>query len=356
MTPAQVTAITFTAPNQVAIGRFALPAMQDDQLLLRTHYTFVSPGTECRVLDGHYGAAGRFPLIPGCCAVGEVIAVGAKCPGWKVGDLATYTPDCDQAVTPIGIHSHWGGHVSHHLVPLAMKPVRLPVGCNLLDYSFCEVAAISLRGCLLARPQPGETVVVIGLGAIGAFSAAWHASMGARVIVADLAQPRLERALRNGAAFAVDSREPDAEARIHALCPRGGADIVVESAGLPATLALAARLLRRAPRGFRDPRSEAVDSWPRLVCQANYLDKLSMEPHSFFAGEGVQLITPMDRNAEDRAEVVERIRRRAIEPQGFIDQVVPVTEAPTMFAALRDTPHSVFSVVFDWTRMGQEHP
>ncbi len=351
MTEINVTAITFSAINQVALGSFRLPPPREDHLLVKTRYTFVSPGTECRVLAGHYGAAGNFPLIPGCCCVGEVQAAGSQCPGWKAGDLVTYTPECcDEGSLPIGIHSHWGGQVSHHLVPLSMKPVRLPVGCDPFDYSFTEVAAISLRGCLLARPQAGETVVVIGQGAVGAFSAAWHASVGARVVVVDLVPERLERALHNGAAFAVNANDSDAAERVRALCPRGGADIVVESAGRPATLALAAALLRRAPRVFRDPRAEAVDAWPRLVCQANYLDKISMEPHSFFDGEGVVLITPMDRNSEDRAEVVERVRRRAIDPQGFLDHVVPVADAPAMYAALRDAPDRVFSVVFDWSQ------
>lgn len=351
MTPDHVTAITFTAPNQVAIGRFQLPPLRDDHLLVRTRYSFVSPGTECRVLAGHYGAAKHFPLIPGYCCVGVVEAVGATCPGWKVGDLVTYTPASEEGHAPLGVTSYWGGHVSHHLVPLSSKPVRLPDGADLLDYCFTEVAAISLRGCLLAQPRPGETVVVIGQGAIGAFSAAWHSSLGARVIVVDIAPSRLERALRNGAAFAVDSRQGNALDLIRALCPRGGADIVVESAGLPATLTLAAQCLRRAPRAFRDPRAEAIGDWPRLVCQANYLEKLSMEPHSFIDGEGVMLITPKDRNNEDRTAVVEHIRRRTIDPRAFLDQVVPVAEAPAMYAALRDAKDSVFSVVFDWAQI-----
>ncbi len=349
MIPDHVTAITFPAPGQVALGRFTLPPMRDDHLLVRTRYTFVSPGTECRVLAGHYGAAGRFPLIPGSCAVGEVIAAGARCPGWRPGDLLSYTPDCAEGSIPPGINSHWGGHVSHHLVPMSTKPMRLPVGCDLLPYSLTELAAISLRGCLLSAPRRGETVVVIGQGAIGAFSVAWHGMHGARVIVVDVAPSRLQRALANGAAFAIDARDADAEERIRALCPDGGADIVVDSAGKPATLAMAARLLRRTPGAFRDPVTTALGRWPRLVCQANYLEPTSVEPHGFFPGEGVVLITPMDRNAEDRAAVVEHIRRGDLVAAGFIDRVVPVEEAPTLYPLLRDQPDRLFSVVVDWS-------
>jgi hypothetical protein len=59
----------------------------------------------------------------------------------------------------------------------------------------------------------------------------------------------------------------------------------------------------------------------------------------------------MDRNAEDRAEVVERLRRRALDPKGFLDQVVPVAEAPQMYAGLRDAPDKFFSVAFDWSKV-----
>ncbi len=29
----------------------------------------ISPGTEIRMLAGHYGAAGKFPYVPGCNAI-----------------------------------------------------------------------------------------------------------------------------------------------------------------------------------------------------------------------------------------------------------------------------------------------
>ncbi len=349
MTTPSISAIVFSAPGEVTTGTFALPEMQADHLLIKTRFSFVSPGTECRVLAGHYGAAGNFPLIPGYCCVGTVEQVGAAVVGYRPGDLVTYTPSCDPGSIPLGISCHWGGQASHHLVRAEMKPVRLPAAADPLQYCFSEVAAISLRGCLLAEPQRGETVIVIGQGPVGAFSAAWFIAAGCRVVVTDRAPNRLERALRNGAAFAVDAREPDHEARLRALCPEGGADIVVETAGISPTVHMAHRLVRSAPGAFRRPRREATARWPRLVMQANYLEPVPTQPHGFVAGEGVLVITPKDRNADDRTEVVESLRRGEIDPSGFIDRVVPWRDAPAQYLALRDNPDSVFSVAIDWT-------
>ncbi|MDA3963708.1 MAG: zinc-binding dehydrogenase [Planctomycetota bacterium] len=343
-----VRAIVFTEPGHVALGTFELPEMQSHHLLIKTLYTFVSPGTECRVLMGHYGASGNFPLIPGYACVGEIIAVGTDVTGYRVGDRVSYCPDIDDELIPQGIHSHWGGQVSHHLLPVTSEPVLLPADADPLAYAPAQVAAISLRGVTAAQAQTGETAVVIGQGPIGAFSTAWLLARGCRVIVVDVSQSRLDRALANGATAAVDNSQANALERISAYLPQGGADIVIETAGISATVHLAHQLLRRTPRAFRDPIGEAIGRWPRLVYQANYLDTVSIDPWTYFDGEGVVVLTPMDRNTEDRMVCVEAIRTGAFAARGYIDRVVAVANAPEHYRLLRDEPDAAFSVVFNW--------
>jgi threonine dehydrogenase-like Zn-dependent dehydrogenase len=251
---------------------------------------------------------------------------------------------------PLGINSHWGGQVSQHLVPMSMHPVHLPEVGDPLDYAITQVAAISYRGAWIAQPQAGETAVVIGQGAIGAFNAAWLGIAGCRVIVVDREQSRLDRAMANGAAAAVRADDSDALARIKSMCPADGADIVVESAGVKPAVQMAHALVRRTPKSFRDSLRTVEGNWPRLVYQANYLDTIAIDPWTYFDGEGVVVLTPMDRNNEDQQRVVEAIRRKALNARAFIDRVVPVSEAPAQYADLRDHKDQVFSVVYDWTK------
>lgn len=78
MTKQKIKAITFTGVNQIAVWDGELGPCGPTNIVVRTHYSMVSSGTELRVLGGHYGAKDKYPLIPGYSSVGEVIQVGAE--------------------------------------------------------------------------------------------------------------------------------------------------------------------------------------------------------------------------------------------------------------------------------------
>ena len=110
-------AIVFPAPGEVALRELQLGPCRPTDIVVKTHYTMVSSGTELRIWGGHYGAAGKFPLIPGYSMVGEVISVGAEAHGFRVGDLIT-----GRNPLPVpGIHSQWGGQASHHASAAAAR-------------------------------------------------------------------------------------------------------------------------------------------------------------------------------------------------------------------------------------------
>jgi 2-desacetyl-2-hydroxyethyl bacteriochlorophyllide A dehydrogenase len=339
--PQTIDAIVFTAPHQVEIQSFELPPCGPNQLVVRSIYTLVSSGTELRVLGGHYGAAGNYPLIPGYIVIGEVIEVGAEAHGWKVGDLISGR----NPVKVPGINSQWGGQASHHLYETsgADMPVLLPAGANPLDYIIAEIGAICWKGAEAANPQPGETAIVIGQGLIGALSAAWIQSRGCRVVAVDVADSRLQRALDRGASAVVNARDPHALERLKALVP-GGAPLVVEASGSTPGLKLAFQLVR--PQNSLGGNT----AWPRLLLQANYLEEVPLNPFSFFPGEGVVLLAPMDRGITDRQKVVEFLRNGTLKSEPFIDQVLSYKEAPAAYERLFKHPDQFFSLIYDWTK------
>jgi 2-desacetyl-2-hydroxyethyl bacteriochlorophyllide A dehydrogenase len=342
------TAIVFEAANQVGFGQFSLAEPDGDQIVVETAYTFVSPGTELRVLGGHYGSAGQFPFVPGYSVIGRVIHVGRSAKGWHVGDWIS-----GRNPRPLkGVGAMWGGQASHHVYNTSGedRPVLLPPGADPLDYVIAETAAIAYRGVEAARVQRGEAAVVIGQGIIGAFSAAILGLTGARVAVVDLDHSRLRRAMDNGAAFSINANEPDVLERL-ANFLNGGADIVVEASGVRSGVELAYKLLRRKPQKYgKDYVVEPIHfyggDWPRLVMQANYLDGITHNPFGFTPGEGVTILSPFDRGVEDRQRTIEIIRRGQLQARRFIDRVVPVAEAPAAYAALQR--RECFSVVYDW--------
>ncbi|MEI6169259.1 MAG: zinc-binding dehydrogenase [bacterium] len=347
----KIKAITFIGINHVEVRDYELGACGPTDIVVRTHYTMVSSGTELRVLGGLYGAKEKYPVIPGYSVVGEVVAVGPEAKGFRVGDLIS-----GRNPRPVpGVASMWGGQASHHVYTTQGedRPVLLPAGANPLDYIVAEISAISLRGVLAAAPKAGETAVVLGQGLIGAFSGAWLQAAGCRVIVADREPARLERSKAWGVAATVNVSEPDAEARIQTLC-NGGADIVVESSGSVAGAMMAYQLIRKKPQAYgADYKVEPIvfyhQDWARLVMQANYLDKVTIDPFGFIPGEGVIILAPKDRGVEDRQRAVEAFRRGTLRAGDFIKKPVSFKEAPSAYAALRDDQKNNFSLAFDWT-------
>jgi 2-desacetyl-2-hydroxyethyl bacteriochlorophyllide A dehydrogenase len=342
-------AITFTGVGQISVSEYELGDVAPCDIVVKTRYTMVSSGTELRVLAGHYGASENYPLIPGYSSVGEVIEVGAEAVGFRVGDLVS----CRNPKPVDGINAQWGGQASVqiHATTGEDRAVLLPESANLFDYVTAEVSAISLRGAIAAAPKPGETAVVLGQGLIGAFSAAWLNSYGCRVIVADLEQGRLDRA-KGWSAATVNVTEPDAEDRIRALC-NGGADIVVECSGSPKGAMMAHKLIRQKPQNYSvDYKVEPIQfyhgDWARLVMQANYIEPISINPFDFFPGEGVTIITPADRGVEDRQRAIEQFRRGTLKASDFVQNIAPITDAPSAYCGLRDEKNSNFSLVFDW--------
>jgi 2-desacetyl-2-hydroxyethyl bacteriochlorophyllide A dehydrogenase len=342
------TAIVFEAANQVGFGRFNLAEPASDQIVVETAYTFVSPGTELRVLRGHYGAAGQFPFVPGYSVVGKIMHVGDEAKGWRVGDWVS-----GRNPRPLqGVGAMWGGQASHHVYTTTGedRPVLLPPDCEPFDYVIAETAAIAYRGVEAARVQRGETAVVVGQGIIGAFSAAILGLAGVRTAVVDLDRSRLRRAVDNGAAFSINAGEPDVLERLSNFL-NGGADIVVEASGVRSGVEMAYKLLRRKPQKYgKDYVVEPIHfyggDWPRLVMQANYLEGITHNPFGFTPGEGVTILSPSDRGVEDRQRTIELIRRGQLQARRFVDQIVPVSDAPAAYAALQR--RECFSVVYDW--------
>lgn len=341
-------AVLFTASNQVSVGSVRCAACGPTEIVIRTIYSTISPGTELRMLAGHYGAAGQYPFVPGYSAVGEVIEVGAEAKGWRVGDLVS-ARNSRPFAEGLGL---WGAHSAINVLATDTtdRPVLLPAGAIPLDYVLCEIGAIPLRGVEAAAPKAGETAVVIGQGLIGALSAAWLVRAGCRVAVVDLEESRLERARRNGAALTVSPKDPDAKERLKVFT-NGGADIVVEASGTTPGVELARSLLRRKPQNYsKDYTVEPIQfyggDWPRLVFQANYLEKLPWAPDHTAPGEGVIIITPRDRGTEERQRVVEHVRAGRFSAKEFVDAIIPYDRAPEAYAGLLG--RKLFSAVIDW--------
>ncbi|HEX5193197.1 MAG TPA: zinc-binding dehydrogenase [Solirubrobacteraceae bacterium] len=104
-------------------------------------------------------------------------------------------------------------------------------------------------GVLNADVSPGDVVAIVGAGPIGlaAILTARLYTPG-RIVAVDLADARLDAALRFGADVTINNGREDAVARIMELTDGLGADSAFEAVGVPESFDLAADLIRAGGR------------------------------------------------------------------------------------------------------------
>jgi (R,R)-butanediol dehydrogenase / meso-butanediol dehydrogenase / diacetyl reductase len=170
-------------------------------------------------VTGHSG-----PMIPGHELGGRVVARGAAVTDPGEGDLvvsgagiscntcrrcrAGRTNLCLRYAT-IGLQRH-GGLAQFCAVPASTCVRVAPFELSEDTAALAQPMAIAHHSMTRGQPAPGERVLVIGAGGIGAFLTFALAQLGTEVLAADLRNERLDTAKVLGAADAVQAQEPDA--------------------------------------------------------------------------------------------------------------------------------------------------
>jgi NADPH:quinone reductase-like Zn-dependent oxidoreductase len=186
-----------------------------------------------------------FPHVPGADGAGVVVAVGEGVTNAAEGDEVVIDPStscgacdaCHRGDVPfcssfkiVGEH-RWGTHADSIVVPaanVAGKPAHLSWE---QAAAFGLVVSSAVRMVRRARMQPGERVLVIGVGG-GSSTAAFLVAqaLGAeQVFATSTAADKREWALANGAVHAFDTKGAYDEL-VRAACD-GGVDVVIDNVG-----------------------------------------------------------------------------------------------------------------------------
>lgn len=307
-----------------------IPDPGPGQVLVEAKYTCISPGTELRILAGKEKGASPWPLIPGYCMAGTVVACGPDT------NLQPGTPVFCTGTMSANRNLSWGGHVSHAL--RAEDDVYVvPAGVDLLEASTAKLAAIAYHGLRLVRPMPHERVAVIGLGAIGQLSLRLHALTGARVVGADLSGFRVELARKAGAEAIVVR---DGLEELTEVFPRG-ADAVVDTTGSPGVM----------PQAIEVAKELAVDDTltpgARYLVQGGYVEGFTVPFHDAFDKE-LTFMVSRDFQPRDIRAVLELMRLGKLGVRDLISEVRGPDEAPRSYDELREAGDRYVTFAFDW--------
>ena len=200
---------------------------------------------------------GEFPSVPGKILghefSGIVVDSGdtAIAEGTRVTcDPNTWCGTCDQCqrgrvnlcVNNLATGIHRDGGFAQYCAFPASKAVTLPSDIDPLHGAFCEPLACTLHGMDIGAARAGETVLVIGGGVIGLLAVQIAKLAGAKVMLLTRSAEKQALGRQIGADHAVGS-----DTELREIWPEG-ADLVVECAGVSATVRQSAKLARTGGR------------------------------------------------------------------------------------------------------------
>lgn len=160
--------IWFAAPGQVEVRSFPVPSPAPGEVLIRTHRTLISPGTELSLLQHRpekgsaWAEFAQLPRSSGYSHAGEVVDIG---------------PGVDRSWIGKRVASR-----SHHAAWVTCESSDLrviPENVSDEDASFATLAGVAMNGLRRGRLIWGESAIVFGLGILGQLSARVASAIGA---------------------------------------------------------------------------------------------------------------------------------------------------------------------------------
>lgn len=231
-------------PGDLRVTDFPEPALADGCVKIAVSYCGVC-GTDFHKFQGKGGSRPVvYPVPLGHEASGIVVEVGSRVKHFKPGDRVTVDPNwscghcwfCQNGKRHFCTNSR--GVVkgmAEYICPPQENVYHIPDTLSLKDAALAEPLSCCLHGLDLLDVKLGDTVVVVGMGAIGQIMLQLLAhSAAANIIVIEPVEEKRQRAMEMGATLFVN---PFIEDPVEAIRRAGieNVDKVMECGGVSAT-------------------------------------------------------------------------------------------------------------------------
>ena len=218
--------IQIVKPEELRVIETDIPQLNEkDNVLVQLKAAGIC-GTDVGIYHGT-NAAATYPRIIGHEMVGEVVQTSSTAKKVKIGDRVIIDqvtscgacwacrhnrPNVCQHLQVRGVHID-GGYREYMAVP-DTDCYLLPHGLRYEDAVLIEPTTIALQACARAEIAPDDEVLILGVGALGSRMLSIAKLSGAKIIVADVVEERLQEALENGADAAVNLLQEDLDAKL----------------------------------------------------------------------------------------------------------------------------------------------
>ena len=235
--------------GRVELTERPIPVPGPEEALIKVEYVGICGS------DLHYFETGRIgdyvvklPFVLGHEAGGIVVETGRNVRGLKPGDRVALEPGktcghcehcregrynlCENVIffaTP-PVDGVFQEYVAHE----AALCFKIPDQMSTMEAALIEPLAVGLHAARQGGACLGQTAVVTGAGCIGLCCMLSLRAMGvSRIIVVDVMEKRLNKALELGADYAVNGSREDTVSRILELTDGKGADLAIENRRKP---------------------------------------------------------------------------------------------------------------------------
>lgn len=320
------------------------PQLQElDDVKFRVEYCAICVG-ETKVYDWNEWAASdltlALPTVLGHEVAAVVTEVGPAVKQFRPGDRITVDPliycghceACRAGYTNMCAEREIYGKRRGAFAEYAVLPERalakLPDGLSLEEAALLENLGVAVHAVDNTPHEPGEVAVVIGCGPIGLMAAQTLAAGGARVVMTDLVDARLEMAAEIGGGTVVDVKRQDPVQVVQAMSRGRGADFVLETAATQKAL---------------DQAFDLVRTLGTVVTIGTFDRPVTFNPFFKMTRREITLRSTMGRTWETWRRMVQLLEADKLNLKPLISHILPLEEYDRGFALVKS--HEVMKVL-----------
>jgi L-iditol 2-dehydrogenase len=250
-------------PYSVELRELSIPEIGDEDILLKVQAVAVC-GSDLHQYAGNHSWPVNYPVVLGHEFAGSVAKLGSRVKGFTEGDrvasetAAQLPPDSpfmrralyNLEPKRLGFGYGVNGAMADYVKVPARCLHHLPASMAIEHAALTEPCCVAYNAvCVNSHVRPGDTVAVIGPGPIGLLCAAMAKLSGAghlMVIGIPADAERLETAKQMGADAVLVAQENHIEEWVKDFGDGYGVDLVIDAAGVSASLKLALDIVRPA--------------------------------------------------------------------------------------------------------------
>lgn len=238
-------AIQITTPGVINLIDKEIPVANEGEALLKVKYCGIC-GADVASYTGNQPFT-TYPRIPGHEFSAEIVSVPENDKGLKAGDVITCNPyfncggcyACKRGIVNACYDNQtMGVQRDGSFQEYITMPVERLIdgkGLSAKELALIEPFSISCHALSRAEVKEGDNLLIMGAGPIGLFAMIKAKAMGARVMIADMLESRLNLAKEYGADMIVNVKERDLHESALEFTNGNGFDVCVEACGAPET-------------------------------------------------------------------------------------------------------------------------